>query len=91
MYKPEARDMSPASVQEYILSKCKQLVPFFDPNETFHAFAGARAKNSRGDWIIEVCETCPQMIHVAGMIVQDWQAVLPLLSKWYASCNNKPG
>jgi glycerol-3-phosphate dehydrogenase len=67
MYKPEARDMSPASVQEYILSKCKQLVPSFDPKETFHAFAGARAKNSRGDWIIEVCQTCPQMIHVAGI------------------------
>ncbi|CAB9524627.1 L-2-hydroxyglutarate dehydrogenase, mitochondrial [Seminavis robusta] len=67
MYKPEARDMSPSSVQEYILSKCKRLVPSFDPKETFHAFAGARAKSSRGDWIIEVCQTCPQMIHVAGI------------------------
>ena len=59
--------MSAEAVQEYILSKCKQLVPSFDPKETFHAFAGARAKNSRGDWIIEVCQTCPQMIHVAGI------------------------
>ena len=51
-YKPEARDMSDASVQEYILSKCKQLVPYFDPKETFHAFCGARAKNTTGDWVI---------------------------------------
>ena len=29
----QARDMSDASVQEYILSKCKQLVPSFDPKE----------------------------------------------------------
>ena len=39
----------------------------FDPKETFHAFAGARAKNSRGDWIIEVCKTQNKMIHVAGI------------------------
>ena len=41
MHNPEARGMSNESVQEYILSKCKKLCPYFDPKETIHAFAGA--------------------------------------------------
>jgi len=67
MYKPEARDMSNASVQEYILSKCKNLVPSFDPKETIHAFAGARAKSDRGDWIIEPSQKNPHFFNVAGI------------------------
>jgi len=67
MYKPEARDMSNASVQEYILSKCKKLVPSFDPRETIHAFAGARAKSDRGDWIIEPSKQNASFINVAGI------------------------
>ena len=67
VYQPEARDMSDASVQEYILSKCKQLVPYFDPKETFHAFCGARAKNSTGDWVIGPSTVNSKMIHVAGI------------------------
>ena len=65
--KPGARDMSDASVQEYILSKCKALVPSFDPKETFHAFCGARAKSDRGDWIIERSATIDRFINVAGI------------------------
>lgn len=67
MYKPEARDMSPAAVQEYILSKCKALVPSFDAKETIHAFAGARAKSDVGDWIIGPSKKNPNLIHVAGI------------------------
>jgi L-2-hydroxyglutarate oxidase LhgO len=67
MYKPEARDMSAATIQAYILSKCNRLVPYFDPKETFHAFCGARAKNSRGDWIIEPSTMNSKLIHVAGI------------------------
>jgi glycerol-3-phosphate dehydrogenase len=63
----EARDMSAQSVQEYILSKCKQLCPYFDPKETFHAFCGARSKSSRGDWIIEPSAKDGHFIHVAGI------------------------
>lgn len=59
--------MDDASVQEYILSKCKALVPYFDPKETIHAFCGARAKSSRGDWIIEQSEADPSFIHAAGI------------------------
>lgn len=67
MHQPEKRDLSPESVQEYILSKCKRLVPSFDPKETIHAFCGARAKSDRGDWIIEHSKTEKRMIHVAGI------------------------
>ena len=63
----EARDMSPASVQEYILSKCKKLCPYFDAKETIHAFCGARSKSSRGDWIIEPSAKDGHFIHVAGI------------------------
>jgi len=65
--KPEALNMTPAEVQEYILSKCKRLVPDFDAKETIHAFCGARAKSDRGDWIIEHSAANPRMIHVAGI------------------------
>jgi len=64
---PEALGMSATEIQEYILSKCKQLVPEFDPKETIHAFCGARAKSGRGDWIIEPSSANPNMIHVAGI------------------------
>lgn len=70
VHNPEARDMSPSAIQEYILSKCKKLVPSFDPKETFHAFAGARAKSDRGDWIIEPSKKNPRMIHVAVRTIQ---------------------
>jgi glycerol-3-phosphate dehydrogenase len=67
IYKAEARNMSDTSVQEYRLSKCKQLVPSFDPKEIFHAFCGARAKNTRGDWIVEPSAKSGTMIHMAGI------------------------
>ena len=50
-----------------ILPACRKLVPSFDVNDAFHSFAGARAKSSRGDWIIERCATEEDMIHVAGI------------------------
>lgn len=65
--KPDKCDMSHESIQRYILSKCKQLVPSFDAKETIHAFCGARAKSDRGDWIIEPSKKEPNMIHVAGI------------------------
>ncbi|CAB9512020.1 L-2-hydroxyglutarate dehydrogenase, mitochondrial [Seminavis robusta] len=67
IYKPEALNMTDREVQEYILSKCKRLVPGFDPKETIHAFCGARAKSDRGDWIIETSAKNPNMVHVAGI------------------------
>lgn len=69
---PTARDTdayneSPESIQKYILSKCRQLVPGFDAKQSFHGFAGARAKATRGDWIIEPSAVNAQFIHVAGI------------------------
>jgi glycerol-3-phosphate dehydrogenase len=44
---------SKEEVTAQILSACKRLVPSFDTDDVFHSFSGARAKSSRGDWIIE--------------------------------------
>ena len=67
MHQKDKADMSPEEVQHYILSKCQDLVPSFDPKETIHAFNGARAKSDRGDWIIENSTVDGRMIHVAGI------------------------
>ena len=72
---PTARDvndekmarMSDDEVQTYIMSKCKDLVPGFDPKEVIHGFCGARAKSSRGDWIIEASEKNSKFIQAAGI------------------------
>lgn len=50
-----------------ILSKCRELVPAFDAGAVIHSFSGARAKSSRGDWIIERCATAPDAVHAAGI------------------------
>ena len=72
---PTARDVhneehmaeSITDVTKFILYKCRQLVPSFDPKEVIHAFCGARAKSDRGDWIIEPSDVHPRFIHVAGI------------------------
>lgn len=67
MHDNTANAMGPKEIQKYILSKCKSLVPDFDPKETIHTFCGARAKSDRGDWIIEPSKVNQRMIHVAGI------------------------
>ena len=67
MHKPDARNMSNTAVQEYILSKCKHLIPSFDPRETIYAFAGARAKSDVGDWIIGPSKKNARFFNVAGI------------------------
>ncbi len=52
--------MSRKSVQEYILSKCKQLCPHFNPKETMHTFCSA-------DWIINPSTKNGSFIHVMGI------------------------
>ena len=49
-------------IMTYIVTKCHDLVPTFDLKKTIHAFCGARAKSTRGDWIIEPCATAPRMV-----------------------------
>ena len=67
MHKQEAQSMSNASIQEYIFTKCKQLIPSFDARETIHAFAGARAKSDVGDWIVGPSNRNPRFFNVAGI------------------------
>ena len=72
---PTAADVSdaataartPADIMGAILAKCRELVPVFDASQVIHAFAGARAKSSRGDWVIERCATAPDLVHAAGI------------------------
>ena len=46
---PDSKD----DILQTILQGCRRLVPTFDVADSFHSFSGARAKSSRGDWIIE--------------------------------------
>ena len=50
-----------------LLQKCKKTFPHFDAGDVIHSFTGARAKNSRGDWIIETCAANAGMVHAAGI------------------------
>jgi len=50
-----------------ILRACRRLVPDFDTDESIHSFSGARAKSSRGDWIIEPSSKDPNFIQAAGI------------------------
>nr|ADH43011.1 Predicted dehydrogenase [uncultured SAR11 cluster alpha proteobacterium H17925_45G17] len=64
---PETAARSKETIMQTILSKCRELVPEFDAKEIIHSFAGARAKSSRGDWIIEECATAKGFFHAAGI------------------------
>jgi L-2-hydroxyglutarate oxidase LhgO/bacterioferritin-associated ferredoxin len=69
---PNVDPMSKEDVLKTILSACRSLVPSFDIADSFNSFAGARAKSSRGDWIIEPVTTEAsggdgKFIHAAGI------------------------
>jgi L-2-hydroxyglutarate oxidase LhgO len=66
-YLPDVMAETAEDIQTFILSKCKALVPTFDPTEVIHAFRGARAKSTRGDWIIEPSAKHAHFIHAAGI------------------------
>lgn len=71
-YGPTARDYHepvPTSNEtiSYLLTKCRELVPTLDSSKVFHSFTGARAKSTRGDWIIEEASGVPGFIHAAGI------------------------
>lgn len=66
-YLPEVMAETNEDIMTYILTKCRQLVPSFDAKQVFHSFWGSRAKNTRGDWIIEPSQMDPHFIHAAGI------------------------
>jgi len=66
-YKKEMAEMSADEIQTYILGKCSNLVPAFDPKKVIHGFCGARAKNSTGDWVIGHSKVDANFIQAAGI------------------------
>jgi len=68
---PNVDPMPKEEVLQTILSACKRLVPSFDVSASFHSFSGARAKSTRGDWILEQCyaegSKDGHFIHAAGI------------------------
>eukprot|EP01129_Flabellula_baltica_P012010 TRINITY_DN5358_c0_g1_i1.p1 TRINITY_DN5358_c0_g1~~TRINITY_DN5358_c0_g1_i1.p1 ORF type:complete len:670 (+),score=180.88 TRINITY_DN5358_c0_g1_i1:69-2078(+) len=64
---PDVVNEGRESIMKYILGKCKRLVPSIAVNEVIHSFSGSRAKSTRGDWVIEHCQTAPGMIHAAAI------------------------
>lgn len=67
MHIPEVAAETPEEIQRFILNKCRQLVPSFDPKDVLTSFCGVRAKSTRGDWIIEPSEKSPNFILAAGI------------------------
>lgn len=67
MHNPDHANQSTSFIMGYLLSKCKSLIPSFDPEDVIHSFAGARAKTDRGDWIVEESAACPGFIQAAGV------------------------
>lgn len=49
---PKVRDEPRDNILSFILAKCKNLVPEIDARKVIHTFAGARAKNTTGDWYV---------------------------------------
>lgn len=64
---PEVMSQTPEDIQSFIFSKCKEIVPGFDPRQAIHAFSGLRAKSDRGDWIIESSKVHPRFVLAAGI------------------------
>ena len=68
---PNVDPLSKEEVLATILSACRKLVPSFNIADSFNSFSGARAKSSRGDWIIERVMTeeagFGNFVHAAGI------------------------
>jgi glycerol-3-phosphate dehydrogenase len=55
------------NIMGYVLAKSRALVPDFDAGQVIHTFAGTRAKNTTGDWIIGPVEGVPGFINAASI------------------------
>lgn len=72
---PTARDMhnkammaqTVPEITKELLVKCRELIPGFDARKVIHSFAGARAKSTRGDWVIERSEKVPGFVQAAAI------------------------
>ena len=61
------RERSNRSIIEELVVKCRELAPGFNAGNTIHAFAGARAKNSTGDWVIGESAKVKGLVQAAGI------------------------
>jgi len=64
---PAVAAESKDNIMGYILSKCRALVPNFNAGTVIHTFAGVRAKNTTGDWIIGPVDGVPSFINAASI------------------------
>jgi len=61
------------------MEECRKLIPCFDPAEIIHSFAGVRAKNSTGDWVVRPAKGQPSFVHAAGYVCVLLQCILVVL------------
>jgi hypothetical protein len=61
----------------HLLLKCRELIPSIDASEIIHSFAGVRAKNSTGDWIVRPSEKDPSFVHAAGYHILNFEFFSP--------------
>ena len=72
---PTARDMhnkammaqTVPEITTELLVKCRELIPGFDARKIIHSFAGARAKSTRGDWVIEASQKVAGFVQAAAI------------------------
>lgn len=64
---PAVKSEPKDNIMGYILSKCRALVPDFDAGAVIHTFAGVRAKNTTGDWVIGPVKGVPSFINAASI------------------------
>ena len=61
------RDEKAENILGYVLNKCRELVPSFDPKSVIHTFSGARAKSSTGQWVIGPVDGVPGFLNAASI------------------------
>ena len=61
------RDEKAENILGYVLNKCRELVPSFDPKSVIHTFSGARAKSSTGEWVIGPVDGVPGFLNAASI------------------------
>ena len=66
-HNPDQMKRSVDDICQELLSKTREMIQGFDPTKVIHSFAGARAKSSRGDWVIEEHPDVPRFIQAAAI------------------------
>lgn len=62
----QARGESKAAILAHLFAECRKLIPSFEAADVIHSFAGVRAKNSTGDWVVRPAAGRPSFVHAAG-------------------------